>query len=62
MGYTIPDKTIRYYNASCNSIVEGSVGKMIAEFIHKDIYESHASAINYISEYMINKGDYMEYK
>lgn len=62
LGYIIPDKTIRYYNASCNSVVEGSVGKMIAEFIHKDIYESHASAINYISEYMINKGDYMEYK
>lgn len=52
----------KYYNASYGTPMEGQVGKMISSFIIKDVYESHHSALEFISTYMIDKGKYLEYK
>ncbi len=55
-------ETKKYYNASYDTPMEGKVGKMISSFIIKDIYDSHNSALDFISTYMIDKGKFWEYK
>lgn len=62
LDINISNEIKKYYNASYGTPMEGQVGKMISSFIIKDIYESHQSAIEFISTHMIDKDKYFEYK
>lgn len=61
-GYDLPVKAVRYYVASFHSQFEGKVGELIASFIKLVLYESPDTANDYIEQFMVNRGEYYEYR